>query len=227
MKTNLVIGGSGGIGKALVQKLLKHSAVINVSRTAPELEHPNLKHMSCDVLNEALPDLDHVDTLVYCPGSITLKPITHLSIDDFKEDFNVNVLGAIKSIQKYLPVLKKGDDPSILLFSSVAVKLGMPFHASIGTAKAGLEGLVKSLAAELAPGIRVNAIAPTVTNTPLASKLLRNDRMVEQIINRHPLKRILEPEEVAHLAEFLLSHGAKSLSGQIFQMDSGIVTLKV
>ncbi|NND24021.1 MAG: SDR family oxidoreductase [Acidimicrobiia bacterium] len=227
MKKVIIIGGSKGIGKAIIGSLIDQYEVVNISRTIPELSHPNLTHHSCDVLENDLPEIDSADALVYCPGSINLKPISRLSIDDFKSDFEINVLGAVKSIQKYLPILKNAKKPSILLFSTVASKLGMPFHASIATAKSGVEGLVKSLGAELAPTIRVNAIAPTVTDTELASKLLRNDKMIENITERHPLKKILNPEEVADMAEFLLSDKAASISGQIFEMDCGIVTFKI
>jgi NAD(P)-dependent dehydrogenase (short-subunit alcohol dehydrogenase family) len=150
-----------------------------------------------------------------------------LSIDDFRNDFEINVIGAVKVIQKYLPALKKGNQPSILLFSTVAAKLGMPFHASIATAKAGVEGLVKSLGAELASSIRINAIAPTITDTTLASGILRNERMKENMIERHPMKGYLQPEEVASMADFLISEKAKSISGQIFEMDYGIVSFKI
>ena len=167
------------------------------------------------------------DGLVYCPGSINLKPINRLSLDDFKNDFEINVLGAVKTIQKYLAVLKNGQQPSIVLFSTVASKLGMPFHASVAASKSAIEGLTKSLGAELAPTIRVNAIAPTVTDTDLASKLLRNERMIENMKDRHPLKKYLQPEEVADMATFLLSDKAAALSGQIFEMDCGIVSFKL
>ncbi len=227
MKTIVVIGGSKGIGNAIVQTLVESHNIINVSRTPPETQHPNLTHYNCDILTDELPDLDVVDGLVYCPGSINLKPISRLSLDDFRADFEINVLGAVKGIQKYLPQLKKGENPSILLFSTVASKLGMPFHSSVATSKSGVEGLVKSLGAELAPTIRVNAIAPTVTNTELSSKLLRNEKMIENITERHPLKRFLNTEEVATTAEFLLSNKAASFSGQIFEMDCGIVSFKI
>jgi NAD(P)-dependent dehydrogenase (short-subunit alcohol dehydrogenase family) len=227
MKTIIVVGGSKGIGKALVKKLLPYSNVINISRNTPETSHKNLTHYTCDVIQNELPEINTADSLVYCPGSINLKPITRLSIEDFKNDFEINVLGAVKVIQKYLPILKKGNMPSIVLFSTVAAKLGMPYHASIAVAKSGVEGLVKSLGAELAPSIRINAIAPTVTNTNLASKLLRNEKMIENITERHPLKKFLSPEEVADLAVFLLSDGSSSMSGQIFEMDCGIVTFKL
>lgn len=227
MKTIIVVGGSKGIGQALVEKLLTYCNVINISRSIPEISHNNLTHHNCDVIQDELPEIETADGLVYCPGSINLKPISRLSIDDFKNDFEINVLGAVKVIQKYLPVLKNGNKPSILLFSTVAAKLGMPYHASVAVSKSGIEGLVKSLGAELAPTLRINAIAPTVTNTELASKLLRNEKMIENITERHPLKKFLSPEEVADMAAFLLSDSCASISGQIFQMDCGIVSFKI
>lgn len=223
----IVIGGSKGIGNAIIDTLLPTFDCINISRSTPEDLTNKITHYNCDVTIHELPDIEDADHLIYCPGSINLKPISRLSVEDFQEDFNINVLGAVKAIKKYLPILKKGNHPSILLFSTVAVKLGMPFHASIATAKAGIEGLTKSLAAELAPTIRVNAIAPTVTNTSLASKLLRNEKSMEQMKERHPLKKYLEPEEVASMASFLISENATSITGQIFEMDCGLVNVKV
>lgn len=227
MKTIVIIGGSKGIGKAIVEQLIDYCSIINISRTSQKLTHPNLTHYGCDILQEELPEIESADALIYCPGSINLKPISRLSLNDFKNDFEINVIGAVKAIQKYLPLIKNGSKPSILLFSTVAAKLGMPFHASIAAAKSGVEGLVKSLGAELAPTIRVNAIAPTITDTQLASKLLRNEKMIENITERHPLKKFLNPKEVAEMAEFLISDKAASLSGQIFEMDCGIVSFKI
>lgn len=227
MKTTVIIGGSKGIGKAIVDTLVESNTIINISRTLPETVHSNLTNYNCNILTDELPDLENVDSLVYCPGSINLKPISRLNLDDFRTDFEINVLGAVKAIKKYLPQLKKGKSPSILLFSTVASKLGMPFHASVATSKSAIEGLVKSLGAEFAPTIRVNAIAPTVTDTELASKLLRNEKMIENITERHPLKKFLNPEEVAATAAFLLSENAASFSGQIFEMDCGIVSFKI
>jgi NAD(P)-dependent dehydrogenase (short-subunit alcohol dehydrogenase family) len=227
MKKILVIGGSKGIGKAIVASLIEKNNIINLSRTPPSLAHENLTHYNCDILTDELPQLDALDALIYCPGSINLKPISRLKLEDFRADFEINVVGAVKAIQHYLPLLKRGTTPSILLFSTVASKLGMPFHASVAAAKSGVEGLVKSLGAELAPTIRVNAIAPTVTDTDLASKLLRNERMIDSITERHPLKKFLNPTEVADMAAFLTSDSASSISGQIFQMDCGIVSFKI
>ncbi|WP_296636493.1 SDR family oxidoreductase [Polaribacter sp.] len=227
MKNIIVIGGSKGIGKAIVQALLENNKVYNISRTAPGQQHNNLIHHSLDVLADVLPEIPSADALIYCPGSINLKPISRLKLDDFRNDFEINVIGAVKTIQHFLPSLKKGTQPGILLFSTVAAKLGMPFHASVAAAKAAVEGLTKSLGAEFAPLIRVNAIAPTVTDTGLASKLLRNDRMIENITERHPLKKYLQPNEVADLATFLISEKAASISGQIFELDCGIVSFKI
>ena len=207
--------------------LSSYDEIINISRTAPETADVKLKHFSCDVTIDELPDIDMANGLVYCPGSINLKPINRLSLDDFKRDFDINVIGAVKAIQTYLPALKYGHKPSIVLFSTVAAKLGMPFHASVAASKSAVEGLTKSLGAELAPTIRVNAIAPTVTDTDLASKLLRNERMIDNMNARHPLKKYLQPQEVADMAGFLLSEKAGSLSGQVFEMDCGIVSFKI
>lgn len=227
MKKIVVIGGSRGIGNAIVNTLVLENQVINISRNQPEQSHQNLTHYSCDILTDELPSIDSIDSLIYCPGSINLKPISRLKLEEFREDFEINVIGAVKAIQHFLPALKNGKNPSIVLFSTVAAKLGMPFHASVAAAKSAVEGLTKSLGAELAPTIRVNAIAPTVTNTDLASKLLRNEKMIENITERHPLKKFLHPEEVAAMAHFLISDNALSISGQIFELDCGIVSFKI
>jgi 3-oxoacyl-[acyl-carrier protein] reductase len=228
MKNIVIIGGSKGIGfEILKQQLQNGNLVYNISRTIPEITNENLKHFGINILEDILPEIENIDTLLYCPGSINLKPIGSLSIDDFRNDFEINVIGAVKAIQKYLPALKKGNNPSIVLFSTVAVKLGMPFHASIATSKAGIEGLVKSLGAELASVVRVNAIAPTITETSLSANILRNDRMKENMVERHPMKNYLKPEEVANMANFLISENAKSISGQVFEMDYGLVSFKM
>lgn len=228
MKNIIIIGGSSGIGfEVLKQQLQNNNIVFNLSRTKPAISNQNLHHFDLDILSDQLPEIEHVDHIIYCPGSINLKPILSLTIDDFRQDFEINVIGAVKSIQKYLPKLKQAAKPSIVLFSTVAAKLGMPYHASIATAKAGVEGLVKSLGAELAPNIRVNAIAPTITSTPLSASILRNERMKEMMAERHPMKKYLDPEEVASMVDFLISEKANAISGQIFEMDYGLVTFKI
>ncbi|MCA0931942.1 SDR family oxidoreductase [Lutimonas saemankumensis] len=227
MKKVLLVGASKGIGKALAQIMSESYELISISRSSlDDLDNVSV-HYSCDILKDDLPDIEKLDGLVYCPGSINLKPFTRLSETDFKEDFEINVLGAVKVIQKYQKALKNGSDSSVVLFSTVAVKMGMPFHASIAVAKAGVEALVKSLGAELSPGIRFNAIAPTITDTSLAEKILRNDAMKEKMRERHPMKSYLEPNDVAEMAEFLISDKSKKISGQVFELDCGIVTFKI
>ncbi len=225
MKTILVVGGSRGIGKAIVNALKDTYKIINFSRNRIE-DHVNVTHYSLDVLKDDLPEIEELNGLVYCPGSINLKPIGRLKIDDFREDFEINVIGAVKIIQKYINPLKN-NNASAVFFSSVATKMGMPFHASVSASKSAVEGLVKSLAGEFATKIRFNCIAPTVTDTLLAEKLLRNDKQRENMKERHPLKKVLKAQEVASLATYLLSDDASAISGQVFPIDAGIVSLKL
>ena len=227
MNKIVIVGGSRGIGKEIINELVNDNMIINLSRNKPELTHTNLSHYNIDILTSDLPDLEDVSSVIYCPGSINLKPIGRISLDEFREDFEINVVGAVKIIQKYLPSLKKSNTASILLFSTVATKLGMPYHSTVAASKSAIDGLVKTLGAELAPKIRVNAIAPTITKTDLASKLLRNEKVIENMIERHPLKKILMPEDVAKMAKFLISTDASSISGQIFTLDAGIVSFKL
>lgn len=221
----LIVGGTKGIGKALLEMEIEEREVINFSRTEPSTAHANLTHYSLDVIKDDLPEIEAIDGIVYCPGSINLKPIGSLKRDDFIDDFEVNVLGAVKVIQHYFRKLKKSNNPSIVLFSTVAVKKGMAFHASVAAAKAGVEGITKSLAAEFAPAIRVNCIAPSITDTPLAAHLLKNEERKEALGNNHPLKRVGDAEDVAAVASFLLSSKAKNITGQIWGVDGGMGNL--
>lgn len=225
MKTILVVGASKGIGNAIVNTLKETHKVITFSRSEIS-DHKNITHYSLDVLEDELPEIEQLNSLVYCPGSINLKSLTRLKLDDFQNDFNINVLGAVKVIKHYEKALSN-NNASVVLFSTVATKLGMPFHASIAVSKAGVEGLAKSLAAEYATKIRFNVIAPTVTDTPLAARLLRNEKQKETMKERHPLKSYLEANDVAYLAKYLLSNESKAISGQIFPIDAGIVSLKL
>ena len=226
MKNIVIIGGTKGIGKAIVSEVVDNNNVVCLSRNQTDFSHDNYTFHNFDALVDDYPDFDSVDCLIYCPGSINLKPISTLSLDDFRNDFELNVIGAVRAIKKYLKLLKKSESASILLFSTVATKLGMPYHASVSVAKSGIDGLVKTLGSELAPKVRINAIAPTITNTELASKILRNDKVIENMVERHPLKKILSSNEVAKMASFLISEDASSISGQIFNMDAGIVSFK-
>ena len=227
MRTILVVGGSRGIGKEVVKKLLPENKVVSISREASDLDHVNLTQIELDAVKGELPELEEVDGLVYCPGPINLKPFSRLSEEDFLNDFEINVLGAVRVLKAYEKALKKSDQASVVLFSTVACDMGMTFHSSVAISKSGVEGLAKSLAAEWAPKIRVNVIAPTITDTTLASKILRNDAIREKMKERHPLKKILDPTEVAELAVYLLSNGSRSITGQVLKMDAGMLSIKV
>ena len=227
MRTILVVGGSRGIGREIVKKLLPDNKVVSISRQLSDLEHENLSQIQADAVKGDLPEMEKVDGLVYCPGTINLKPFSRLIEEDFLTDFEINVLGAVRVLKAYEKALKKSDHPSVVLFSTVASDMGMTFHSSVAISKSGVEGLTKSLAAEWAPKVRVNAIAPTITDTSLASKILRNDAIREKMKERHPLKKILDPAEVAELASYLLSEESPSITGQVLKMDAGMLSIKV
>ena len=183
-KKTLVIGGTKGIGKAIKEKLSDHECFI-VSRSESSL--PN--HFMVDVQTGDLPEIDGLTGLVFCPGSINLKPFHRLTQEDFIDDYQKNVLGAVRVLQFYFRTLKKNQG-SVVLFGTVASQQGMPFHASIAAAKGGLESLARSLAAEWAPNIRVNVVNPSLTDTPLAEALLSTEQKRENAAQRHPLKKI-------------------------------------
>jgi 3-oxoacyl-[acyl-carrier protein] reductase len=231
MKKYLIIGGTSGIGLEITKLLVaKNNQVIVISRQKRNIEElNNVIFYSADVTKpiEELPEIDDkLNGLVYCPGTINLKPFKNLKIDDFKYDFEINFLGAVKIINKYLNNLYQTDGASIVLFSTVAVQTGMPYHSSIASAKGAVEGLTRSLAAEFAPKIRVNCIAPSLTNTPLAEKFLNSESKLQSSIDRHPLKRIGNPTEIAELVYFLLSDSSSFITGQIIKVDGGISSIR-
>jgi 3-oxoacyl-[acyl-carrier protein] reductase len=232
MKNIVIIGCGQGIGFATAKILSENHHVIGISRTEnPEVRNLNMEFHPMDILSGNLGEInfpDVIDGLVYAPGSINLKPFSRLSVDDFKNDFEVNVLGAVKTIQRLLPNLKKSDSASVVLFSSVAAKMGMPFHASISASKSAVEGLTKSLAAELsAQKIRVNAIAPSLTDTKLASQLLSTPEKREASEKRHPLQRIGNGDEIAEMVKFLLLENSAWITGQIIGIDGGMSNIKL
>lgn len=224
-KTFLIAGASSGIGLAIKNVLLSegHKVIGIVRKPIDGITDNNFSHLIHDFSDSApLPDIaEQVDGLVYCPGTINLKPFASLKGSDIVNDFNINVLGAFNFIHKYYPLMRESSDGSIILFSSVAVQTGMPFHASVAISKGGIEGLTKSLAAEFSPKIRVNCIAPSLTDTPLAKNLLNSEAKRTANAERHPLKRIGEPEEIASLATYLLTD-AKWITGQIIGINGGL-----
>ena len=235
MRTIAVIGDSKGIGLALRDQLLAQGdKVIGVSRTGAQAEgnytglvfdavaHP------CDLSSFT----DRLDGLVYCPGTIALKPVRGVKPELVLEDFKVNAMGLLQTVQANLKLLKAAAAdplqgvPSIVGFSTVAVQTGMGFHASIAMAKGAVEGLVRTMAAEFAPDIRVNAVAPSLTDTPLAAALLSNEAKREASAERHPLKRVASAEDVAAMAAFLLSPSAAAITGQVLQVDNGMSAVR-
>jgi 3-oxoacyl-[acyl-carrier protein] reductase len=225
-KNYLIIGGNSGIGKAIADILKKEGhAVILASRKGSDEGTITYDATKDELKADDLPTQLH--GLVYCPGSINLKPFHRLTDQEFLDDFSINVMGAVRTIRSVLSRLKNADKSSIVLFSTVAVQQGMPFHASVAAAKGAIEGLTRSLAAELAPKIRVSAIAPSLTNTPLAAKLLSSEDKKKASDERHPLKRTGEAEDIAQMAAFLVSEQASWVTGQIFHVDGGLSALRV
>ncbi|TNF42239.1 MAG: SDR family oxidoreductase [Cytophagales bacterium] len=223
-KNIVVIGGNSGIGKAVASALSEQGA--NLFLYSKSGEGTTALDISSDF--SEIPGLpEKVDGVVYCPGTINLKPFHRISIEDFKNEMEINFFGAVRVLQACMKGLKKSDSPSVVLYSTVAVQTGMGFHAGISSAKGAIEGLTRSLAAEWAPSkIRVNAIAPSLTETPLASALLSTPEKKEASDKRHPLGRIGTPEDMASATLFLLSSQSSWMTGQILHIDGGMSNLK-
>ena len=227
----IIVGGSSGIGLSLVNLLTAGGHhVYHLARSGAEWLHKErIDHYRVDAVADEIPEspgMDMAHGLVYCPGTIDLKPFQQLTDENFRKDFEINVLGAVRVIRHFLKSLKRSGMASIVLFSTVAVSQGMPYHASISAAKGAVEGLVRSLAAEFAPAIRVNGIAPSLTDTPLAGKILSSDERREAGNKRHPLGRIGMSSDIAQMAAFLLSQDASWISGQIMHVDGGLSALR-
>ena len=232
MKNYIIIGGSSGIGAALTKILAPQGNKVyttfnkteNFTATAGVAYH-QLNILEDELNLNFVPDT--IDGLVYCPGSINLKPFKRIKPSAFVDDFNLQVVGAIKVIQGLSDRMKSSKDPSIVLFSTVAVSMGYNFHTQVATSKGAIEGLSKSLAAEFAPKIRVNCVAPSLTDTPLALKLLSTEEKKQANADRHPLKKIGTANDVAEMAAFLLSDKASWISGQVLHVDGGMSSLRV
>lgn len=229
MKKNILfIGGSSGVGLETIKLLHEKHNLIVACRTEENLSNLNVKYLKFDVLNDEL-DIDEIpetlDGFAYFPGSINLRPFKGLKLSTFEEDLNINFLSMVKTLQKVLNNLKKSTSSSVVLYSTVAVKVGMPFHSSVSASKGAIEGFSKSLAAELAPNIRVNVIAPSLTDTPMASRFLNNDLKKEKVSDRHPLKRHGQAKDIANSTAFLLSDESSWVTGQILGVDGGMSTL--
>lgn len=227
MKNYFIIGGASGTGKKLGQLLAEsgHRVYAGYCNTQPSEEMENIDFHPINVLDndlqfDFLPDV--LDGFAYCAGSINLKPFHRFSAEDFISDFQLQVLGAIKILQQILPRLKKANQSSVLLFSSIAAQKGYRYHSQVSVSKGAIEGLVKSLSVELAPQIRVNAIAPSLTDTPLASRLLSSSEKIEANAERHPLKRVGKVNDLVQTAHFLLEDQSSWITGQIIHVDGGL-----
>ena len=231
-KNYLIVGGSHGIGLGIVKKLLNRGAHVTViSRSPGELSGlSNVTHLAADVTTDAiesdqLPEV--IDAMAYCPGSINLGPLRGIKALSMEEDYRLNVIGAVKCLQVALPAMKSAEASAMVMFSTVAVSQGLPMHASVAAAKGAVEGLTRSLAAELAPRIRVNCVAPSLTATPLAGRLLSSDDKRDAMAKKHPLKRIGEVDDIASIAEFLLTESSSWITGQVFAVDGGMSTVRI
>ncbi len=224
MKTFLFIGANSDVALATLKKIENQgNKVICVTRNQSD-ELPQA--LLGNAVSNELPEIeDNIDGLVYFPGSITLKPFRSLKQTDFQNELEINVLGAINTIQKYQAKLNQG--ASIILFSTVAVQVGMPFHSAVSVAKGAVEGLTRALAAEFAPKIRVNCIAPSLTNTKLAQKFLSTPEKEEMAGQKHPLKKVGKKEDLANAVAFLLGDNSNWMTGQVLHIDGGMSTLKV
>ena len=230
MRNYIIIGGSAGIGKELVSLLEEQGANIITTYNRNKIEdRQNVKYIKLDVLSDSLNLAllpEEIHGLAYCPGSINLKPFHRFKDQDFIDDYKLQVLGATKIIKELLPNLKKSQDSSILLFSTVAVQSGFTFHSQVAMSKGAIEGLTRSLAAELSPTIRVNAIAPSLTNTKLSERFLNTEEKVKLHSGNNPLKRIGQPKDIAEAAVFLLAQKSSWITGQIVHVDGGFSKIK-
>lgn len=225
MQNLLIVGASHGIGAAIARQAAETFKLFTVSRSQPDSLVST--HFCCDVLTDALPQIEaSLHGLVYCPGSINLKPFNNCKVDDFRQDLELNLLGAVRCLQQYQGNLQATDPASVVLFSSVAVQTGFPYHSLVSAGKGAIEGLTRALAAEWAPKVRVNAIAPSLTDTPLAERLLREDSKKQAAALRHPLKRVGKADDIAQMALFLLSEKASWITGQIMHVDGGISSVR-
>ena len=229
-KKILIIGGSHGIGLETTRLLAEDHDVYVGARTGENLKNIKCHYFKFDVLEDDIAEAglpDSIDGFIYCPGSINLKPFKSLKPEDFEKELQLNFLSLVKVLHGVLPMLKASKKASLVFFSTVAVKVGMPFHTSISAAKGAIEGFAKSLAAEYAPSFRVNVIAPSLTNTRLAERLVSNKAKRGVIEQRHPLKRIGEAADVAHLVEYLISDKSGWMTGQVLGMDGGLSSLNL
>lgn len=227
MKTYLFAGASSAIAKETATLLQANGhKVIGISTKEKDFAYNEFYQIASYDFG-SFPVLEtEIDGLVYFPGTINLKPFHRLKQEEFTTDYTINTLGAVAFSQAYLPNIKKVTQASVVFISTVAVGVGMPFHSSIAMAKGAIEGLTKALAAEYAPSIRVNCIAPSLVNTPLAEKFVSSPEKIESMQKRNPMQKVGDAIDIANAVSFLLSDKSGWISGQIMAVDGGMSTLK-
>lgn len=228
--TYLIVGSSSMIAQNLIEQLKQAgSEIITISRSDTKVEGVK-RHYVADVtkFDQELPSIEEpISGFIYFPGTMSLKPFQNLKTENFEYDIHINFTSMVRCLEKYLKNLQSADHASIVLISTVAVQLGLPYHTSISAAKGAIEGFARALGAELAPKVRVNVIAPSIVETPLAKPILDRPNQRENSSKRHPLQKIGQPADIAKMAKFLLSNDSDWITGQIFHVDGGISSLRL
>jgi NAD(P)-dependent dehydrogenase (short-subunit alcohol dehydrogenase family) len=219
MKNILLVGASSKVSIDLFDKQNNNYNFIRLSRNHTFSDFKDFD--SLDTLT--FPKIESLDGIVYFPGNINLKPFKRIKIDDFQNDYNINVIGLLNILKFYEKKLNKNS--SIVMFSSIAAKVGMPFHSSIAMSKAAILSLSRTLAAEWSPKIRLNTISPSLFNSTMSQNFLKDESMVERMSNKHPLNRVGSVSDISSMVNFLISDDSSWITGQDFSVDGGLSTI--
>ena len=219
MKNILLVGASSKVSIDLFDNYKEDYNFIRLSRKDHDSDFKNFNIL--DILT--FPKIDSLDGIIYFPGSINLKPFKRIKIDDFQNDYNINVVGLLNVLSFYERSLNNSS--SIVMFSSVAAKVGMPFHSSIAMCKSAITSLSRTLAAEWSPKIRLNTISPSLFSSAMSEKFLKDDNMVERMSIKHPLNRVGSVSDISSMINFLISEQSSWITGQDFSVDGGMSTI--
>jgi NAD(P)-dependent dehydrogenase (short-subunit alcohol dehydrogenase family) len=219
MKNILLVGASSKVSIDLIEKYSFNYNFISLSRNDNYSDY--LKFDILDTLT--FPDIDNLDGIIYFPGNINLKPFKRIKIEEFQNDYNINVVGLLNILKFYERSLN--DSASIVMFSSIAAKVGMPFHSSIAMSKAAITSLSRTLSAEWSPKIRLNTISPSLFSSTMSEVFLKDDNMIERMSNKHPLDRVGSVSDISSMINFLISDNSSWITGQDFSVDGGLSTI--